>query len=181
MINYLLTISTQAPRLLILAQDEDKGFGFGDIIPAAALIMIITGMMLSGRKKRRNTNLKNLSGQEMIEKNRQLHGVKSDLDELMVEIQQLAKRLGSQLDNKTIHLEKLLQEADQKIDQLKQLQTSDPLTATRSTASLTPPASNDPLSRKVYQLAQQGHSADNIAQQLNEHIGKIELILALAK
>ncbi|MCC7409546.1 MAG: hypothetical protein IT442_15890, partial [Phycisphaeraceae bacterium] len=35
------------------------------------------------------------------------------------------------------------------------------------------------LSRSVYQLADQNLSAEQIARQLGEHVGKVELILAL--
>ena len=180
MMNTLFTTCIALDLPTLLADTEDKSFGYRDMIPAVAIMMIIAGMMMNIRKRRRNSNQK-VTGQEMIEKNRQLHGVKGDLDELMVEIQQLAKRLGAQLDNKTIHLEKLLAEADIKIQQLKQLQTSDTPMTSHSTESLTPPASSDPLSMKVNQLSREGHSADAIAKTLNEHIGKIELILALAK
>ena len=42
-----------------------------------------------------------------------------------------------------------------------------------------PEIPDDPLARSVYQLADEGMEPTQIAQQLDEHIGKIELILAL--
>ena len=39
----------------------------------------------------------------------------------------------------------------------------------------------DDLTRNVYRLADAGHDPVAIAQQLNEHVGKVELILALRR
>jgi hypothetical protein len=39
--------------------------------------------------------------------------------------------------------------------------------------------SDDPLARRVYELADGGMDAVAIARQLNEHVGKVELMLAL--
>ena len=39
--------------------------------------------------------------------------------------------------------------------------------------------SNDPLAASVYELADAGVDPIAIARQLNEHVGKVELILAL--
>ncbi len=42
-----------------------------------------------------------------------------------------------------------------------------------------PVAPSDPLAMQIYELADQGHSPVGIAQQLDEQVGKVELILAL--
>jgi hypothetical protein len=38
---------------------------------------------------------------------------------------------------------------------------------------------DDPLARQVYQLADTGLAPADIAQKIGEHVGKVELILAL--
>ncbi len=144
-------------------------------------------------------------------------GVRRDLEELMVEVEQLARRLGSQLDNKARRLEMLIAEADRRIARLGQLQagpvtpdgaagSSASPTASRSPAAAQGPAHagdqvaasataqgaassstwrraeppDHPLSRQVWRLAAAGKDAASIAAELDEHEGKIELILALA-
>lgn len=51
-----------------------------------------------------------------------------------------------------------------------------PVAATPATQD---PIGIDPLTRSIYSLADAGHSAQAIAQQLGQHTGKVELILAL--
>lgn len=107
----------------------------------------------------------------------------------------------TELELKLARLEHLLRCADERITHLHQLvektQTrrsiapsdspihfSDPkhsgpasVTA-RAGATIEEP---DPLRRDIYQLADAGHSPLQIAQKLHEHLGKVELILALRR
>ncbi len=48
-----------------------------------------------------------------------------------------------------------------------------------SPASHPLPNEPDPLTRSVYKLADSGHDTVSIARELDEQIGKVELILAL--
>lgn len=167
-----------------------------DLVFAAGILMITMALM-SWYKKRRRREATHpvLSPTEQLERNKQLRGVRGDLETLMVEIEQFSKRLAAHLDAKTIAIELLLKQADLRIAELKRLNgnplhdnmrdqpapiegvTDEPpiKTITRSA----PEIPDDPLSRSVYQLADQGLPADAIARKLNEHVGKIELILAL--
>jgi len=140
---------------------------------------------------------------EQIERNRQLRGMQGDLETLMVEVEQFAKRLGAQLDAKAATVEKLLRDAEVKIEELRRLDAarSDPqggetsagvskarsgtrsrprpaAAAGRATIAATAPPA-DALAQRVYDLADAGHDAHEIARRLDEHIGKVELILAL--
>ena len=168
-------------------------------------VVMITAWLFSRLRKRRLTQARQPTVQEQIERNRQQRGLRGDLEDLMVEIEQLAKRLGAQLDAKSFHIEKLMREADRRIARLERMQpqshaTIDPRplnteAATKqpvgAAAATDPPApqsphhneaaagENDPLVRSIYDLADQGVNATDIARQLNEHLGKVELILAL--
>ncbi len=102
----------------------------------------------------------------------------------------LAQDLASRLDAKAARLEMLLEESQQTIDHL-QAALNDASTAAQSYAASVPvietshtepklPAiPRDPLTASVYQLADGGHNSIEIAQQLDEQVGKVELILAL--
>ena len=127
-----------------------------------------------------------LTPEEQIERLRESRGMHGDLEKLMAEIEDLAKRLEGRLDAKSQQVEKLIAEMDRRIAELSRLQGQSTAKADRVSVAplpappLTPPElPNDPLSRSVYQLADAGHSPPEIARKLNEQIGKVELILAL--
>lgn len=167
-----------------------------DLVFAAGILMI-TMALLSWSKKRKRREATNpmLTPTEQLERNKQLRGVRGDLETLMVEIEQFSKRLSAHLDAKTVAIELLLKQADQRIAELQRLAKSNghdrpdtqPPSAESNSAEppiktisrSAPEIPDDPLSRSVYQLADQGMAADAIARKLNEHVGKIELILAL--
>jgi hypothetical protein len=86
------------------------------------LVLVIASLFFSIRnRKKRNQNDPSLSAAEQIERNRNLRGMRGDLEQIMVEIEQMAKRVGHQLDAKAIRLEHLLDQADLKIAQLQHL------------------------------------------------------------
>jgi len=209
-------------------------------LPVLGLLLIILSLFMSLRKRRRGGRAEP-TAREQLERGKQEQGMRDDLQSLMVEIEQMAKRLSSQIDSKTLRLEKLLAEADRRIERLEQLtgqstgeptrqaDTDDPAMpsaragengnapastpadgadatdppgdtsvadsrrgpgasparATSSPASSTDPpppgSSDDPLTRSIYELADAGKAAQQIAAELNEHIGKVELILALRR
>jgi len=144
-----------------------------------ATYLLILGLLLINLwlfmrlRSRRHRKAGEATSQERIERNKQLGGMRTDLEELMVEIEQMAKRLGAQLDAKAIQLEHLIEDADKKIGQARQSN------ATIARPQQQPSQPSDPLARSVYELADQGVEPTDIAQKLDEHIGKVELILAL--
>jgi hypothetical protein len=163
-------------------------------IPLLGVLLITIGMMMGIRKKRRRASA-NTSAREHVDELRQKQAVRGDLEQLMIEVEQLAKRFGTQLDAKTMHMERLIDEANQKIDELKQLELArqnapapqppqaSPLTPhdTGLTPQASAPSPDDELKRSVCDLADKGHGPVEIARRLDEHVGKIELILALRK
>lgn len=140
-------------------------------------------LVRANRKPRGETNL---LPEEQIERLRQSHGMRGDLDRAMEEIEDLTKRLGDRLDQKSRSLERLLAEADEKIAELKRLKGEPAAPAAPSPLKFSShanvsPMSDDPLARSVYDLFDAGHAPIEIAKRLNEQIGKVELILALRR
>jgi len=148
------------------------------------LALLATIIFVNLRRKRSGSD-ENLTPHERLERNKQLGGTRNDLRTMMVELEELTRRFSAQLDNKSTRLEQLIKEADERIEQLNRAGTSssspDPREAASSNGSADdPPAEpDDPLTRDVYRLADDGNDATEIARQLDEHIGKVELILAL--
>jgi len=173
------------------------------LLPVGLIFMTIWMMMRLARRRRQgNTGAIAPTPTEHLERVRQQKGVRHDLEELMVDIEQFAKRVGAQLDAKSMRLEHLIEEADRKMVELKRLQQESaeppphrPSAAVRPSvrqpsAAYAPAAEpndtsdtgdepSDALARSVYAMADAGRNPNDIARELNEHVGKVELILAL--
>lgn len=152
-----------------------------------------------------------LTAAERLERDRQERATRRDLDVLATEIEDMARRVGEDLERKAARLERLLAEADHRIARLQAAterdaghatprhdppSAGDPASPDAASGSgpprhaapnldggarpaLTDNGMVDPLTRRVHDLSDRGRSAAEIAQALNEHVGKVELILAL--
>lgn len=201
--------------------DQNQAVSVGLLIVG---VVFISAWLLMRIRKRNINGPNHPTAREHLERYKQQDGVRNDLESLMVEIEQLAKRLGNQLDVKSMRIEKLIDEADLRIAQLQKALRDEHTTPTpapgsapgsATTPGISPGSSsaNDPhgagspkpaspeaiarqlnavvespltseaqtqkLTAEVARLADAGQSAEDIAKQLDEHVGKIELILAL--
>jgi len=122
----------------------------------------------------------------------QQRSVERQMQNVLVEMADLARQISAQLDTRSSKLEVLMKEADQKIALLQSLSqgqtrgrgpTDAPTNsdAGSSTAQQPDLPAIDPRHVQVYTLADQGRSPLEIAQQLNRPSGEIELILALRR
>ena len=110
-----------------------------------------------------------LAGQRAVER---------QLTELIVELEKMARQMTAQIDTRAAKLELLIEEADVRLAALKAAGASMP-PAIASERGKEISDAHDPRYDGIYDLAAQGHSARQIAQQLNRPDGEIELILAL--
>jgi hypothetical protein len=134
-----------------------------------------------------------LDAHEKLERLNQTRQIRGDLESTMRELEQLAQRLGDDLDRRSAELTRLIAEADRRLAALKAAPARDATPAASPTIVVTTrPAPNrataadgvvspDELSQRVYQLADQGSAPLDIARNLNEQVGKVELILALRR
>ncbi|MEM9414024.1 MAG: hypothetical protein AAGA29_00925 [Planctomycetota bacterium] len=173
------------------------------------VVLIIMALFSLGRARKKQAG-SNVTAREHLERVKQKQRVRDDMQGLMVEIEQMAKRLGAQLDAKTVHIEKAIREADERIAQLEALRALSPdvqptqgevpeapeesappavlaIPPDTSVPAQPPPEAEppadapftDPLMGRVYALADAGKGPQAIAQELQEQVGKVELILAL--
>lgn len=145
------------------------------LICAAALTVLYVVMRPFKKRKdplARPAGALSLAGQREVEK---------QMTELLVELEQMARQMTAQLDTRAARLEALIREADVKIARLEAAGGSVSETGSSAAAhgpmSIVPPA--DPRHLEVYELADQGMSSRQIAQQLDRPHGEIDLILAL--
>lgn len=114
---------------------------------------------------------------------------RAEIERLMVDAQELTRVCSAQLDNRLDRLERLLHRADQITEPKPQPRATAPASrpvevSPEPAQRRHPPASFampdvDPLSSQVYALSDEGFPAVEIAQRLDEQVGKVELILAL--
>ncbi|HZN66770.1 MAG TPA: hypothetical protein VFB66_15875 [Tepidisphaeraceae bacterium] len=133
--------------------------------------------------------------------------VERDMSNLLVELSEMTRQLTAQLDTRAAKLEILLREADEKLAALRaeagrspegvgqhelSLRHSvdrgfhppaqdhhDRLLLSNTAVSSTALAETDRRHAAIYEMADEGHNAHEIARQLDRPSGEIELILAL--
>jgi hypothetical protein len=108
----------------------------------------------------------------------QQRSVERQMQNVLVEMAEMARQITAQLDTRAAKLEMLIKEADQKLAALKSATEPSSLPQAQAEMESAPP---DPQHAQVYALADQGHSPGQIAQQLKRPSGEIELILALRR
>ena len=111
--------------------------------------------------------------EQVRERFEQRANVRDDMNSLLVELEEFARAMNAQIETKSAKLEVLIRQADQRAERLEALLKAD----SHPTADAKPP--EDPRHRQIYELADAGRSAQQIAQTLKRNIGEIELILAL--
>lgn len=121
----------------------------------------------------------------------QQRSLEREMNNLVVELSEMARQITAQLDTRATRLELLIDEADRKIAELERLgggggsdrpaSTVSPADAANGDrgAPVASASQTDPRHAEVYALADQGLSPHEIAQRLNRPNGEIELILAL--
>jgi len=166
---------------------------------AAGVALLTFWALLRLRQKRsqRDSGPPRGSEQPRTPRQRLRDADREAIDSLMVDAEELTRRLAAHMENKAARLERLLAEADERIARLEQAQAASEESREGANAgarrisesrggghhararSAPAPAVADPLSRDVYRLADEGLEPLQIAQRLSEQVGKVQLILAL--
>lgn len=198
---------------MIVLLAESNAFANALMLAGVALLAAV---LLYNIRKRSRGQADRPDPRERLEHQKQTSGMRNDLREMMVELENVTRQFSSQLDARTRKLEKLIEEADRRIEALGQAGAGgrspesrpEPEPKSKSGAGsgdngaggaaggeqasasasdragdeappVDQPVEPTPVAKKVYQLADAGCDAAQIARELNEHIGKVELILAL--
>jgi len=112
--------------------------------------------------------------------------LQQSMQALLLELEGLSREINSQVDTRLRALNLLIQEADEKIAELRRLQglsegqgpTSRPMPPPRQEPH---PEATSERYAKVYSLAEKGHSVVEIATEMEMMTGEVELILALRR
>ncbi|MCC6423890.1 MAG: hypothetical protein IT447_10465 [Phycisphaerales bacterium] len=141
-------------------------------------VVAVSYLMLRSRKNKdplRKTPSISLSQQRSVER---------DMSNLLVELSDMARQISGQLDTRAAKLELLIKEADEKIAALRSTASMSAASSPSGLMYNEPPVTIpdemlDPRHAEIYRLCDLGKSAHEIAQQLDQPSGEVELILAL--
>jgi hypothetical protein len=116
----------------------------------------------------------------------QQRAVERDIQSLVGELSEMARKVGAQLDARAARLETLIRAADERLERLRAVSESSngrseqpPSSATGRGADPSADAEMDPRHVQIYALLDEGLSANQIAERLGRPEGEVELIIAL--
>ena len=168
--------------LLLETTPPNPTFKWALIALAVATIFYATVVRPAMKRKKDPLDHKPIAGSLTKERT-----VERQMQNLLVELSEMTRQITAQLDTRSQKLQLLIQDADERIEALKQLERLGDLPRVESTwPSIPPPAREAPppepvdeQHQRVYTLADRGMIAGEIAKQLNQPRGEVELILAL--
>lgn len=176
-------------------------------LAALGILLITTTLLRRWVKKSRAS--RNRDPHETLRDQRetlQNRAERDSLEKLMVEVQELTRVCAAQIENRATKLEHLIELADQRLAELERATNQRPAPApvaaereraveTRSASPssgrsrdwsaegdeepASPAQRRDQLAERVHELSAMGLKSVEIARQLDEQVGKVELILAL--
>jgi hypothetical protein len=182
--------------------DVDNGMVALLLVLCATIIMVV----LLRRHQFRGTTQRDLA-RDHIARIRDQHRLRDSMDELLVQLEEVSRRVGAQVDTKFAKLEKVIRDADDRLARLEgALKRSGgnvakpgvvlPSVAARRGASAAQEAGgggegpaeprpaiapDDARFEQVYELADTGATPIRIAEQLDLPLGEVVLILNLRK
>lgn len=146
------------------------------LLIAAGLMIILFIAMRKVQQRVAARALQDLAPKERIEAIRTRAAERDSAEAVMAEMHDLARELAAQLEARAAKLEKLIRDADERLNRL-EANDSPP----RPVRSAPVPTSTDPLHARVYELADRGLPPVEIAREIDRPTGQIELILALRR
>lgn len=155
-------------RVLMLVDGEGVGGGVPAWLPW--LLVGVGGVLLAG------VAVMLLRGRGTKTEDPRAAAELADLKNRLVEVKKLAATVADDLDRRAERLERLIAQADELLER-GQEENRPPVKGSRGRALSAPPV--DDLAQRVFALADEGHSALQIAQVLRQPVGNVELMLAL--
>jgi len=162
------------------------------------LLLCFTSLVLLRRKLRRQSyergisvrdRIQNVREEAMSRSQRQSRSTnesprvsaaaRASVESVMADAEELTRRLAAIMDNKAAKLEILIQQASEAADRLERAGAGATGQPEQHPQAARRQPLTDPLAAEIYSLADQGRTPLDIARELDEPTGKVELILAL--
>lgn len=167
----------------ILAAADVNPIQIGLLVGGIVVLLVVTARQRRSR----------MSAARSVSRSDQRRGRSSndetlrEVEAVMDQLDQLSRQIHGKIDLKLATLQKVIRDADQRIDQLSRLQRSsggestfDVELESESPAAPVQNAAQSPH-EAIYRLADSGYSALQIARELARHTGEVELILSLRR
>jgi hypothetical protein len=151
----------------------------------AGLLLITFSLVMRLRKRVRAAAERPARSRDRRPGGDEENPLRRSMEQLLVELQGLSRQINAQLDTKMRALTQLTDEARREIERLERLLEEAQAGLPRAEASAPAPAAEpgpappDPRPRRVYELADAGLGAVEIARQTGQPVGEVELILSL--
>lgn len=183
--------------VLCVASTRGGGSLLAGLLAAAGMLLVCVAMITMYRRRLARSERPAPTARERLEAAEMRSQGKAQLESLMVDVQELTRLCAGQIEAKAARLDALIAQAEDRIRALERLtgpvdsgevrterEGTSPRVETahvrpRGRALGGPQRTVDPLTRQVYELADAGHGSLDIAQRLDEQVGKVDLILAL--
>jgi len=169
--------------MLLQTTSNDPTFRWALIVLAVATIFYATVIRPAMKKKKDPLEHRPIAGSLTKER-----ATERQMQHLLVELSEMSRQISAQLDTRAQKLQMLIQDADERIAELKRLEQqrnlprSEPIWTTTAQPIIReapPPEPVDEQHQRVYTLADRGKTAGEIAKELNQPRGEVDLILAL--
>ena len=156
-------------------------FNTASLIPLAIVVAIVSYLMMAARRKHHQRHLEQ-DNDKPVQRDPpptppgSKQQLRRDLESLLAELQDLSRKISAQIDTRFAKLEAAIRDADRRIATLNRLSRG------VDEPNGTPPPASMPLTNGhhvVYELADAGKTAIEIARELGKTPGEVELILNL--
>jgi len=169
---------------------ESEGVTTPQLLLLAGVVMLILVFINMGRRRRATGRSQAPARRQPDARRQETEAIRRDLESLIVELEELSRQINAQIDTKFAKLEKSIHDADKRISALRILIDASKSGASDVAAGSGPtgesaahgsadPAETDARTQRILALAGEGASARQIADQLGEREGEVELILNL--
>lgn len=178
------SVAEQGSRIAEALSQRTGGDPLATTLLAAGVALLTLWAMLSLRRRlRRRAAASGEQGRAAASRPMRADRQRAEIEQLMVDAEELVRRLAALLDNKAARAEQLLDRLERRLRDLERASSCAPSTAAdaapASVLESATAAPTDPLREEVVRLAGEGLAPVEIARRLNEQVGKVELILAL--
>lgn len=171
---------------LPVAQVSGSQFGM------LAIVAVVTtfSLIAASRRRQRGVPSPRAYVREHLTAIKEEKAVRSDLADIMIQLQQVAREINAQLDAKFRRLERCICEADERIDRLSRIKRGAEgqpvLDVTVCDESSVPvdrvrPTDGELNRGEIFDMADRGLSAVEIADETHKPVGEIELMIALRR
>lgn len=155
-----------------------------------AIIFLTIVMISTGRRVRESRALTGRPARERYAELESRQSSRRDVEQATIELDKVARQVHAQIDTKLVRLEVLIRDADKRIAELSAAvgdrQRPPPFEVTLAeetpaAAGETAPEGSDERFASIYQWADKGLTAGQIADKVDRAQGEVELILGLRK